>query len=437
MNWLWLAVALGAEPLTLERLRDAVDARIPLIAGAEAKREAAQAKVLTRRGAFDPMLVSEAGAYSGEEARRFADTSLSVLTPLGPEFEIGYRVGMGSFPTYDDRKMAGAGELRAGLELPLLDGLWLGGERGDLRDAMLVAQASELSALAVAVGARAKAEAAWWKWVATGQKQRIARDQLSLAEARAEALQVQVREGSRSELELLDNERVLFERRADVAAAERDLEVSAVQLSLWWRDEGGAPRTPTVEELPPLDVGPLAEVSAAQALNRPDVLALRRQVERAQLAERLTRNGLLPKLDGKVQVRRDLGRAPAELVVGAAFELPLWLRSERGKTAEAVALRTAAEVSLRGAEDRATAELEGARRARDAAEEQRQWRIQALDRAERVRALQARSWELGADDLLTLLLREQKLAETGKKAVDAALELALADLAVRVAVASP
>ncbi|TNE84731.1 MAG: TolC family protein [Deltaproteobacteria bacterium] len=436
MLWWWLAAAL-ASPLTLDTLLDAVDARVPVLAEAEAGLEAAEAKRFGARGAFDPKLSAAGGAYTGKYPREYADVGIKAHTPLGMGLEAGYRVGTGDFPTYDERTTADQGELRVGVSLPLLDGLWLGEARGVAMDAELVVRAKQASLDDKRVAARVKAEASWWKWVAAGEKRRIAEAQLALAEQRDGALRTQVREGAKSQLDLLDNERVLFERRADLAAAERALDVAAVELSLWWRDVDGAPVVPTDEELPRLPEPAAAEVTEGMALERPDLLALRAEVGRAELGQRLANNRLLPTLDGKVQWRQDLTDEPQEWIVGAAFEMPLWLRKERGSVQASQAYRAAAEARLQGAEDRAVAELRAAQAMREAAAEQRTWRLEALDRAQAVRELQARSWELGADELFVLLQREQKLAEAGKKAVDATLELAMADLAVRAAVARP
>lgn len=428
---LWTAVA---APLTLDEVMSAVDARVPQLAAAEAQIEAAEAKLLASRGAFDPVLAAQTSAYTGKEARNILDGDVSVRSAFGPSLEAGYRrgTGEGEFPTYE-RGTAENGEVRFGVTVPLLDGLMMGEERVAMMDARLAIDSKTASYADKEQRIRRKAEESWWKWVAAGAKLGVAERQLELAVNRNAALVVEVERGARAPIAQLDNERVLFERRADIARAKQDLAVAAVRLSLWYRDGAGEPVVPTEEQLPLLAAPEATAVDNAQALSRPDVVEARAELERAEVGAAGAGNQLLPKLDGKVMTRQDLTDEPQEWIVGAAVEVPLLLRKGRGTLAAATAAEVAADQAVRALEDQALAELEAARLVRDAAAERLLWASRSEERAEEVLRLERRSWELGASDLFVLLQREEKLAKASKDRIEAEVDLAMADVAVRAA----
>ncbi|MFT5458424.1 MAG: cobalt-zinc-cadmium efflux system outer membrane protein [Myxococcota bacterium] len=432
---IWAAVA---APLTLDVVLEAVDARVPALAAAEAKLTEAEAKLLSARGAFDPKLAAKASAYTGKYAREELDSKLLLPTALGPEVELGWRRGVGEFPSYDDSYTADAGELRVGVSAPLLEGLGLGAERAKLLDGRLGQQSAEASLDDKRIQVRRKAEEAWWKWVAAGASAQIALRQLELAVERDRALQVEVREGSRALIEQLDNERVLFERRGKLALADQKLGTAALVLSLWFRDADGLPVVPAPDQLPALAPPGLSErglqADVASAERRPDLRVLLAEVQRGEVAAARGRNLVLPRLDGKVEARQDLTDEPTEVVLGAELSVPLWLRKGRGERDRASAALAQASQAERGLRDQVRADVAAAHLAREASAEWAEWSLLAAERAEQVLALQRRSWDLGASDLFVLLQREGKLAEAREKAVEAQLQLALADVALRAVV---
>ena len=275
---------------------------------------------------------------------------------------------------------------------------------------------------AARVALRAKAAAAWWKWVAAGAKLEVYEELLTMAERRATALSLEVEKGQRARIDLVDNQRVLSERRAEVARARGDMERAALGLSLYYRDAAGQPVVPNRSDLPelrPVEVEAVGGVE--QALSRPDLQAARADLEKQRAAVRGARNQLLPELAASAEGATPVQGGPSETVVGVKVDVPLALRKGRGELRQERAREAARSERLRADTDRALAELEAAQVALQAAGERVLAAGEALEHAREVAALERRRFELGGSELFTLLQREERVAKAGLELADARL----------------
>lgn len=259
------------------------------------------------------------------------------------------------------------------------------------------------------------------------------------------AIAERVRVGDLPQLDRLDNERIIVERQARRADAQRQLAQAELDLALYLRDAEGRRVLATAGRLPPGLPPPanpaplLAQDLVALALQaRPELVRLDAKLTQAELKVRLYQNQRAPTLDLKAEVREGLGGdTPTELSGGLAFELPVQRRVATGElqAAEAEQARLLAERAW--AVDRITTEVERAAVALDNA-----WlRWQAAARsAELARALeeaeQAR-FDLGDSDLLRVYQREQIFADAALAELDARLEVHLARAELAAAAATP
>ncbi len=437
---LWAALAL-AQPLGLDEVLAAVDARVPQLEAALSRIDEAEGRLLAGRGAFDPRLRGAAWTYDGVTpyARYAADASFGVTTALGPSVEVGWRVGQGTFPAYDGYyETLPVGRARVQVAVPLLDGLGLGAERARL----LVAEFGVAGATRGADGQRLalqrRAAEAWWDWVGAGARLEVARSLLDLAEQRQAALARQVELGTLASLDALDHERVVQRRRADLLDAQRALDVAARRLSLWYRDDGGAPVVPDEARLAslPASLGPLPDIDGvARALDaRPELAVIDVLLAQAGIERRRALNERLPTFDVVARVEQspeDPRRA--EVYVGAKLEVPLLQRKGRGEQARASAAIDRLEAERRALTDQITVEVEASALRREAAAAQAEALAIAADRAREAAALEQRAFDLGASDLFRVLVREQTYAEAVRDAIAARVEVGLADAAWRAA----
>ncbi len=435
---LLFAAAWGGE-LTLDDVLAVIDDRVPVLSEALFKQRAAEGKAMASRGAFDPKLVGKGKAYSDDPYdRALLEGYLSARTPVGVELEGGWRYGGGGFPSYDGAATGTRGELFVGAEVDVLDGLLYGEERvvRDVADAMLLAATADLDLKRIQ--ARRKATEAYWKWVAAGRALAVEESILQLAEQRAGMLRRQEEEGSRPRFDVLDNERVLFERQEAVIANQQKLQVAGVELSLWWRDERGDPQVPTRDQQPvgwpALPEGGVLQDDLERAQGRPDIAAVQAIRTAAEVERKRAGNGRLPDLSVGGEVHRDVEKQKTELIGQIELGSSLLLRKERGAYDAAAAEVMRVEARLRGTRDRVRADVLAAHAVRDTAMLRVEAARGAAERAVEVVQMERRRMELGSTDLFQLLQRESNLEKARKNLVEAELQLRLAEASVQAAV---
>ncbi|MEZ4321611.1 MAG: TolC family protein [Myxococcota bacterium] len=435
---LLIGLAWGA-PLQLGDVLDRVDARLPAMAAAEARVDEAHGKVLSTRGAFDPVLVGKGGTYLNKYPRTTITAGVATDSIWGPSLEVGWARGVGDFPAYaEDAETGPSGEVYAHLAVPVLDGLGYGKDRAYLESAQASRLGKEAALLDVRRKARLEAAKRYWSWVAAHQALQVAEDQRELARQRNAALQRQVELGSRPQLDLIDNQRVLYEREAAVAMAEQKVQLAGFALSLFLRDPGGAPEVPTPEqapaEWPALDPLPEADRDL-QALGwRPDRAKADAEVLGATIDQRRAKNALLPKLEVSATGIQPLDPdTKTEIIGGVSVEAPLAFRQGIGERRAADARSRAVQEERRALDDAIRAEVAGALEARRLAEAAAVAAREAAERAREVLQMERRRVELGGSDLFQLLLREDSLAKARKASIDAEYDLRVADAVVRAA----
>jgi outer membrane protein TolC len=427
--------------LSLAELLGAVDERVPQLAAAAAKIEAAEAKVMSRQGAFDPRIDGKTGAYRSDYSRGYGEVEWTVPTAYGPSASLGWQVGLGEFPAYDgDRKTVSLGEATVSVAMPLLQGLGMSPERA----ALLVAERAVAQQVAVRddkrLEVRQKATESWWKWAGAGARLEVERSLFELAQSRQSALDRQVELGALAPIDALDHRRALEKRRADRIAAEQEVIAAAAALSLWYRDADGAPIVPTVARLPDLPRPPpetapsTGDIDRALA-GRPDLLAFDAWIEAVEVERRAALNLRLPEVDLSGQVLHGLGpEGDTEWIGGVGVKVPVLFRKGRGELGVAEATLAQLRAERQGLADRVAVEVLSARTARDAAAERSRALDEAAARAEEVARLEQRSFDLGSSDLFRVLLREATLAEAARDSIKERVNWGVAEAAWRAAV---
>jgi outer membrane protein TolC len=427
----------GGVPLTLEEVLASVREQHP---GMEAARQGvagAEAELLSAQGGFDTTWKTR-GVYAplGYYPHERFDTLVEQPTTLwGTRFFTGYRLGRGKFPTYYGQyETLDAGELRAGLEIPLWRNGPIDKRRADLAKARLRRELAGFTLVGERLDLQREAAYHYWEWVSAGRQLAIASALHQLALTRHEQLARRVEQGDIPRMEHTENERALLEREADVVAARRKLEQTALKLSLYLRDEEGEPllvpaaRLP--EGLPVPEAAAVAELDARleRALRqRPELreLALQREVHRVD-AE-LARNQQAPAVDVGLSVARDLGRGPSnlrptEVQASLLLDIPLQARGVRGQRQAAEAKQAAVEAKSRLVRDKVAAEVRDALSALHAAYERVGLARNAANVARELARGERSRFEHGATSLLFVNLREQAAADAELKEVKALVD---------------
>lgn len=442
----------SAQTLGLETVLESVDRNYPPLAVAFAERDVADGELLQALGRFDLTLGAQVdtdqfGYYRNERVALGFDQPLQTL---GASVYGGWRVGDGGFALYDGKSETRSfGEWRGGLKVPLLRNRDIDDRRAGLGKARIGRRLADLSVDQQRLVIRQMAARRYWDWASAGQRLRVARNVLRVAEERDAALAEAAKLGQIAAIEVTENQRQILQRRAQLTEAERGLEAAAIELSLFYRDAAGQPALASPGQLP-AGLPPSANITGEQfeqdreralAL-RPEIARLSEQAKQARIDLRLAENDRLPAIDLGLGFTAEGGegpvrRGPSELKASLRFELPFQRRAAAGKQRSAEAKLRQIGLRERFARDQVDAELRDAvsavRRAHERAALAAKEVLVAGDLADAERE----RFRLGDSTLFTVNLREQAAMEAELREVNAVSDYLRALTAYEQATAAP
>jgi cobalt-zinc-cadmium efflux system outer membrane protein len=440
MKWIGISLLLispcsfAAEPLRLEQIVESVEKSYPVVIGAGKDVEAAQGEITASEGAFDltwknRLATSTLGYY---ENSRFDSVLEKPLGPLGATIFTGYRLGRGNFAVYDEKALTlSQGEGRIGFEVSLWRNRPTDRRRTNLEKSRLALSAAEANAVQTRIEAVRTASQRYWDWVAAGKRVAIFRTLLTIAEARDKGLLERVKHGDVPVFERKDNERAILQRRAQLVTAERGLQQTAIELSLFLRDASGNPRLPSENELPsdiPRYISRL-EPQISSDINkaleqRPELARLAATREQSSAESEWADNQLSPRLDLQVAASRDFGlglttRAGTEVEAAVLLEIPLERRLASGRRENARATIARVEATERLMRDRIGAEVRDTHSALRAAIARIDIAVSETELARTLEQGERDRFEHGDSNILFVNLREQATADALVREVEA------------------
>ena len=437
---------------TLDDVITSVYASYPALDAAARERQIAAGKQLASMGKFDSNLVGQAiseplGYYKNYRY----DLGVKQYNWGGSQTYAGYRLGRGFFePWYLERDTNQGGEFKAGITLPFLRDRDIDKRRAAVFKAQLDQTAAEPIVQLEVIDAVRSASMAYWDWVASGQRAKIARELLQLAVDRQKGLDKRAALGEIAGIALVDNQRLIVSRQAKSIEAERKLQQSAIKLSLFFRDPQGTPLLVAPDQLPadfPVVTAPdpVAEtIEVALALQqRPELWLLSLESERAQVDVRQASNLLLPSIDGVMVASQDVGaptkqirdKSQFEMEAGAVIEVPLQRSEARGKLQSAQGKLAQISAKRRFTEQKIVAEVQGARTALAAEFAALEQARQSVSLARQMEEAEWKKFAQGDSDLLVVNLREQATADAEALVVDAAANYFMAAAQLHAAIA--
>ncbi|MGD8863816.1 MAG: TolC family protein [Myxococcales bacterium] len=428
------APAQQASPLTLQEVLQALERTHPKLRAARFDTEGARARVWAATGAWNPRLEVEGKAQPwGYYENGQLDARVRQFTPLyGAELHAGYGLGAGDYPVYKrELETLSAGELRAGLKVPLWKGGPIDPRRAEIARTEQLSGAAACQLQATRLSLRRDAAEAYYDWVAAGQVVRIQRELLAVAEQRDAGIRRQVQLGSLPPIVAVDNGRLLLDREGKLVAARRKFQEATIKLSLYLRDAAGRPRTvgetrvPTeVIDPPQVRVGSEAHDIERAVRARPEVCGMAGVLSAARTDVELAENQRAPDISAQAGVSRDLGSgapdlAPTEVYMGLSFEMPLGLTQARGKLAEARAKLQGQQAKLDWLRDQIGAEVRTAHAQLQASARQLEVARKQVVAARELADGERKRFQQGASDLLAVNLREIQAAEAARQEVEA------------------
>lgn len=440
----WLAVLVGLvlaarpllaqTPLSAADLLQSMERHYPPLLVALEEQAIAEGELTQALGAFDLQLVLQADAdhFGYYENQRLNAGVEQPLAWQGLSAYGGWRIGDGKFAPYDGKlDTRGGGEWRGGWRIPLFRNRAIDGRRAGVQRAEIGRRLAQLSIDQQRLLLRQIALRRYWDWVAAGQRLRIANDVLEVALQRDRALRESVDLGQVARIEARENERQILQRRAQSVEAQRGVELAAIELSLFYRDEGGNPRRADPSQLPSrlpdsddIDEDKLGHDLALALAKRPEISRLAAQKEQVQIDIALAENEMLPTLDLGLGFTTETGggsvqRGPTDAKASLRFDLPLQRRAATGKRMAAEARLRQVEQREQFARDQVEAEVRDAASAVRAAHRRYLLAVSEVSVAFDLAAAERDRFQLGDSTLFVVNLREQAAVDAELRQVAA------------------
>ncbi|MBL8854144.1 MAG: TolC family protein [Planctomycetaceae bacterium] len=378
-------------------------------------------------------------------------TGLSAEQPLwnGGEITGGYRLGRGDIqPWYQERLTNEGGELALGANIPLLKNRTIDDRRAELlkaeQDVLAVEPLIRQQSLDVAL----MATQAYWSWLATSAKRAVQQELLRIALVRKSQIERSIELGDRPPAANIDNLRLIATRQTSLINAQRRVEAAAIQLSMFYRDDSGAPvllGTASSEEFFPefqvRELNPFAADNEFALQNRPEVQFLANQAERLRIELEQAGNIGLPEVNVVFDIAQDLGapasskrdKSPLELESGLVGYWEPLQRKMLGKQQAVRGKLTQLQFKRQLVGDKITAELRDARSALHAAARKYEQTRANAELASQTADLFRRSFQEGDVDLIILNLYEEAEAAAKSDVIDSQTEYLVAQAKYQVA----
>ena len=429
-------IALAEEPLQVKQVLSAVANTHPKMDAAHASVEIGRGRRLAARRALEPKVgiaasTVPAGYYdywqlSASVEQRIPSTGIKLLG--------GYRLGRGDIPVYyGERETRDGGELFAKVEVPLLADRSIDKERAEIAKTELAATQASFALESTWLNIARKASLAYWEWAAAGQKLRVAKELLAIAQERSDRIHKQAASGAYPTIAVVDAERVVFSRQSKLLQARGTFVSKQQKLSLFYRSAEGVPvivdleRVPeTLDELPNISSNSVEAWSEAAIARRPELKVANSQRQQAKVDQALAKNLSLPSLDANGFVARDLGSGSeslgrTDIGMGLTLSIPLFQREGRGMKQQARGKLAIIEAKQRGLRDRIRASIQQSAQLAILAQERRVVALSHLSATERLAAAERERVRQGASDLLTLNLRELDVAMAANEVIESSL----------------
>jgi outer membrane protein TolC len=440
----------GVHVLTIDKVIAATLEHHPSLKGEMQERVAADADLLSARGAFDPSIKGEGlsyatGGYDGNYGGAYVEQPLEFY---GSKIVGGYRIGDGTFPIYDNYYSTNSqGEAQFGVEVPLLRDGPIDRRRANIgrseagqtiADSMVELRRIEL--------ARAAAFT-YWDWVAARNKAKVYKRLLDVALERDRQIAERVKKGDLPEFDRTDNQRAVLQRRSQLLSAERAVRSSEFNLGLFYRDAAGKPtdvsplNSPNRIPIPMFASVRSIDAPLEEALgSRPEFKAIDGQRKQNELELRLAKNQILPRLDLRVYSAKDYGtgdekREEAELKGGLRVEIPLRTRTQEGRIDFFEAKQRKLEFTETFLKERIRADVQDALNGVDVARQRVDVAVNEVKASRDLASGELKRFNLGDSNLIFVNLREQNAADAEVREVEALQDYQKACAAFEAAIA--
>ena len=346
------------------------------------------------------------------------------LPYLGLETSAGFRQSTGGFPSYEGKlETLNDGETFVAVSLSALRGALIDKERFNIWNEQENLNQSQFDLENKKIEVQTLALKAYWNWSVAQQQVNIRRQILDLANDRLRAIKIRVSSGDLPRIALTDNQLLIQKRKIELLQAEQLLLQAENLLALFYRDKNGQPLS--VKEKIPLtqvqnqDNATLSinQLFAKAVLVNNSIKIIDSKLKQADLKKKLGTNELLPKLDVSYEWSQDRGEGPATLgqheqrLMGT-LEIPIEFNRGQALRRQGESEKQKLQQQLTLLKQQLKAEIEVMFNNQKTALAIFNLTIEQIEMADKLAKAEARRYNSGASDLVTVNLREQSLADS-------------------------
>jgi cobalt-zinc-cadmium efflux system outer membrane protein len=414
-------------PLTLGDVLESVRRHYPLLRAIEQERGVAAGRLTAAMGEFDTNIDMAGNALAPGTYQNYRSSFgvSQLLQQGGVQVFGGYRTGFGDFPTYNlGQKTADVGEFRGGVTMPLARDRAIDSARGGRDKARLDRALAEPTIVRSRIDYLLAAARSYWIWLGSGEREKAAERLEQLAVRRDSEIAAKVDRGIMANVERIDNQKNIALRRGLIVQADRAMQQSTIDLSLFLRDEMGKPVLAGPRRMRPLPepIQPTVsffEEALSRALNsRPEFRQLSLQRQKLIIERRLAANEMKPGIDAQVLGNQDAGYGQSPLsgplgldrqVLQASlvFQMPAQRRNARGRIQSVDSQLVQLDRRLDYTYDQIRAEVQDAYSKLERAFEFHKQTLLQEELAALVAEAEREQFRLGRSDILRVTLREQ------------------------------
>lgn len=427
--------SLNDTPVSLGEVIRQVESNHPKITGATVERRVAEAKLLEKQGAFDPVFStsSEFLRYNststpGKAAFAFQNQGMAEWTTRsGMKFFAGARSNQGRVKS-PLSSTGTVGEFFAGVAMPLLRDRNVNAKAIAEQQSAIGINIAETGVVATRFEVVRAASESYWEWVAAKQKLGVNENIYEIARTRAGQIAARVASGDLPPIDSTEAALEVQRRMGNVVKARRDLQKAGLKLGLYlWKSNGEPDEVPPPERAPDKfpQPNPLPDFVLKEGLERalnenPELQRLELEQKQTALDERLARNNRRPRVDLYLAPGQDTGfnSVGTTFKFGAAIELPLRTRTADGQIAAARLKIEKNDLQQRLVRQTVTTQVNDAAQAVNAAHDAYLLALQELELSRTLERGERQRFAVGDSTLFLVNQRERATAEAEVKLID-------------------
>lgn len=331
--------------LSLEEYLGWVKEYHPVAKQADLRISEAQAKLLKARGAFDPKIEIDwdRKEFDSKDYYNILNSSFKIPTWFGVELMAGFQRNTGQFLD-PQNNVPENGLYKAGISIPLGQGLFINDRMAGLRQAQVVQDLNAAERELEINNVLYEASLAYFDWYVANKQVELFENTLEQAEIRLKGIKKRARAGDLPGIDTLEAGIIQKNRALSLEKSKLNLIKKRLKLSNFlWIDNNVpvelksdiSPQELNAAEIDNVLQTNLFVLEDYNINNHPKLRALNLKIDKLDIERRLKAEMLKPQLDLKYNFLNENvsnidGYNLGEYTFGVQFKLPLFLRKERG-----------------------------------------------------------------------------------------------------------